>query len=230
VNPKVGSIRAKTLRRARPGEAWLVSTPSPSPRTPLRCVGPLTPPRSAPVCPWWSTSGALRETRETGQECGGNAQGPRSRAGNGQACFESPRRSAPGPFRTFGDAAAWPVQGSGNRGRLFRAQQRGAAPALPGGILGATRGEIRPNRAQEEGRGGVWGCGCGCQRGAVHHSRGSARALCLNNFLTEMSLQLKAGPLLALPSSLAPPAPRASLWVLVGISCVFSKSGRSRPW
>jgi hypothetical protein len=54
-----------------------VSTPSPSPRTPLRCVGPLTPPRSASVCPWWSVSGAPpRNTRNRARVRGKRSGSP----------------------------------------------------------------------------------------------------------------------------------------------------------
>ena len=75
MSQKIGSVRRKIRREARSGAATLVPTHSPSPRTPLRCVGPLTPPRSVPVCPWWSSSGTPPRNAEIRLKSGGNAQG-----------------------------------------------------------------------------------------------------------------------------------------------------------
>ena len=77
-------------------------------------------------------------------------------------------------FPHFAHAAAWPARGSGNLGRHLRALQRGAASALAGLVLGATRGGFHPNLAQEGGRGGDWGWDGVVQRFAVHDAHAGA--------------------------------------------------------
>jgi hypothetical protein len=134
--PKIGWVRREIGREARSGAATLVPTHSPSLRTPLECVGPLSPPRSVPVCPWWSSPGALRRNAETGPKSGGDAQGIPLPRGKHAGLLRITLTECARAFPHFAHVAACPARALVNGGRHFRAPQRRAASALAGLVLG----------------------------------------------------------------------------------------------
>ena len=84
-----------------------------------------------------------------------------------------------------------------------------SGPGLPWGVLGATRWGPGPHHDQEGYRGGSGGCGCCCQRWAVHHADAGA-----NGAVTAREVSVAEGPTppVPLPPHLARPAPPARFW------------------